>query len=124
VARAMFDGNITNETYAPDKLRDPKILAFMKKITVQEDPAFAQPRGNAPPTRITVTLDGGRQFVRQVDDMPGFPGRPMERADAERKFRDNVARRWPAGHIRAALDALWGLEAADGVAGLLEKLMV
>jgi 2-methylcitrate dehydratase len=124
VARAMVDGDITNESYAPEKLRDAKILAFMKKIAVQEDPAFAKPRGNAPPTRITATLDDGRQVVREVDDMPGFPGRPMERADAERKFRGNVARRWPADHIRAALDALWGLEAADDVAGLLGTLTV
>jgi 2-methylcitrate dehydratase len=124
VARAMVDGSITNESYAPEKLRDPKILAFMKKIAVQEDPAFAKPRGNAPPARITVKLDDGRQFVRQVDDMPGFPGKPMERADAERKFRDNIARRWPADRTRAALDALWGLEAADDVAGLLGKLIV
>jgi 2-methylcitrate dehydratase len=124
VARAMVDGDITNESYAPEKLRDAKILAFMKKIAVQEDPAFAKPRGNAPPTRITATLDDGRQVVREVDDMPGFPGRPMERADAERKFRGNIARRWPADHIRAALDALWGLEAADDVAGLLGTLTV
>jgi 2-methylcitrate dehydratase len=124
VARAMVDGSITNESYAPEKLRDPKILAFMKKIAVQEDPAFAKPRGNAPPTRITVKLDDGRQFVRQVDDMPGFPGKRMERADAERKFRDNIARRWPADRTRAALDALWRLEAGDDVAGLLGKLIV
>jgi 2-methylcitrate dehydratase len=124
VARAMRDGGITNESYAPEKLRDPIILALMKKIAVQEDPAFAKPRGNAPPTRITAKLDDGREFVRQVDDMPGFPGKPMERADAERKFRDNLARRWPADRIRAALDALWELEAADGVAGLLGKLIV
>jgi 2-methylcitrate dehydratase len=124
VARAMFDGDITNESYAPEKLRDPKILAFMKKIAVKEDPAFAMPRGNAPSTRITAKLDDGRQFVRQVDDMPGFPGKPMERADAERKFRGNVARHWPAEHIRAVLDALWTLEATDDVAGLLGKLMV
>jgi 2-methylcitrate dehydratase len=124
VARAMLDGEITNDSYAPEKLRDPNILAFMKKIAVQEDPAFAQPRGNAPPARITVKLDDGRQFVRQVDDMPGFPGRPMERPDAERKFRGNIARRWPADRIRAALDALWGLEAADDVAGLLRKFIV
>jgi 2-methylcitrate dehydratase len=39
----MFDGDITNDSYAPEKLRDPKILAFMKKIAVNEDPAFAPP---------------------------------------------------------------------------------
>jgi 2-methylcitrate dehydratase len=124
VARAMFDGDVTNESYAPEKLRDPKILTFMKKIAVKEDPAFAVPRGNAPPTRITAKLDDGRQVVRQVDDMPGFPGKPMERADGERKFRGNVARRWPADHVRAVLDALWGLEAADDIAGLLRQLAV
>jgi 2-methylcitrate dehydratase len=124
VARAMADGDITQDSYAPDKLRDPAILAFMKKITVKEDPAFETPRGNAPSTRITATLDDGRKVVRQVDDMPGFPGRPMDRADAERKFRGNAGRRWPAAQVRAVLDALWGLEAADDVAGLMAKLTV
>jgi len=39
-ARAMFDGDITNDSYAPGKLREPRILAFMRKITVREDPAL------------------------------------------------------------------------------------
>ena len=43
-ARAMFDGDITNDSYAPDKLHDPRILAFMRKITVQEDPFAARRR--------------------------------------------------------------------------------
>jgi 2-methylcitrate dehydratase len=124
VARAMFDGDITNDSYAPEKLRDPLILAFMKKIAVKEDPAFATPRGNAPSTRITAMLHDGRQVVRQIDDMPGFPGKPMERADAERKFRGNVGHRWPSERVRAALDALWALDAADDVAGVLGKLTV
>ena len=41
-ARAMFDGDITHHSYAPAKLRDPQILAFMQKITVKPDPAFAK----------------------------------------------------------------------------------
>jgi 2-methylcitrate dehydratase len=122
VARAMADGDVTNDSYAPEKLRDPAILAVMKKITVKEDAAFATPRGNAPPARITATLDDGRTIVRQVDDMPGFPGKPMERADAERKFRSNIGRRWEEQRIRAALDALWGLETASDVARVIGKL--
>ena len=39
-ARAMFDGDITNETFEPQMFRDPRILAFMKKITVNEDPTL------------------------------------------------------------------------------------
>ena len=39
-ARAMFDGDITNDSYAPAKLKEPRILAFMQKITVAEDPVL------------------------------------------------------------------------------------
>jgi 2-methylcitrate dehydratase len=122
VARAMFDGDIGNDSYAPDKLRDPRILAFMRRISVKEDPAFAKPNGNAPPTRITATLDDGRQVMRQVDDMPGFPGRPMSRADAERKFRANVGKRLSAERTGEILQAFWALDRTGDLRGLLGKL--
>src|SRR5689334_306646 len=122
VARAMFDGDISNDSYAPDKLRDPRILAFMRRISVKEDPAFGKPNGNAPPTRITATLDGGRQVTRQVDDMPGFPGKPMTRAEVERKFRANVGKRLSAERTAEILRAFWDLDRIDDLGGLLQKL--
>ncbi len=118
----MFDGDIGHDSFAPDKLRDPRILAFMRKITVKEDPAFATPRGNAPSTRITVTLDDGRQIVRQVDDMPGFPGQPMSRSDVERKFRGNVGTRWPQSRSDDILQSLWALDRTKDLSALLGKL--
>jgi 2-methylcitrate dehydratase len=121
-AWAMFDGDIDNGSYAPEKLHDPRILAFMRKITVKEDPAFATPAGNAPPTRITAILDDGRHITRQVDNMPGFPGQPMNRADVERKFRSNVGKRWPQERTAAVLHALWALDQTDDLSVLLDKL--
>jgi 2-methylcitrate dehydratase len=118
----MFDGDIGNDSYAPDRLRDPRILAFMRRISVKENPAFARPTGNAPPTRVTATLDGGRQVTRQVDDMPGFPGKPITRAEVERKFRANVGKRWPAERTAAILQACWALDRTDDLRGLLEAL--
>ena len=38
-ARAIFDGGLTKASYTSEKLRDPRILAFMCKITVSDDPA-------------------------------------------------------------------------------------
>jgi 2-methylcitrate dehydratase len=124
VARAMFDGNLTNESYAPEKLREPRILAFMRKITVVEDPVFATPPGNAPSTRITATLDDGRRIARQVDNMPSFPGQPISRADVERKFRDNVGTRWSRERTAAVLQALWALEQTKDVRGLVGELVL
>ena len=121
-ARAMFDGDLSNDSYAPDKLTDPRILAFMRKITVTEDPEFDKNRGNAPPTRVTATLDDGRRVSHTVANMPGFVGQPMTRADVERKFRSNVGKRWPAERTAAILQTLWGLDRADDVRGLLGGL--
>jgi 2-methylcitrate dehydratase len=115
VARAMFDGDISNASYTADKISDPRILDFMKKITVREDPAFAALQPKPTSNRITATLDDGRIVIRQVDDLPGFAGRPLERGDVERKFRGNVAGRLTAEQTRAVLDALWDLERQRGV---------
>ena len=124
VARAMFDGTIDNESYAPEKLHDPRILAFMRKITVKEDPAFATLTGDVPPTRLTAMLGDGRRFTRLVDRMPGFPGQPMSRAEVERKFRSNIGSRWSRERTDAVLQALWTLEQASDVSSLLAKLVV
>jgi len=122
VARAMFDGAFDNDSYAPDKLHDPRILAFMRKITVKEDPAFATLTINVPPTRLTATLDDGTRITHLVDSVPGFPGQPISRADVERKFRRNVGRRWPTEHTDAVLRALWALDRTDNLSLLLANL--
>jgi 2-methylcitrate dehydratase len=123
-ARAMFDGDITNDSYAPAKLREPRILAFMRNIKVAEDPALTARVGAAVPTRVTAILADGGRVTREVDDVPGFVNRPMGRPDIERKFRGNIGTRWPRERTDAVLQALWGLERAEEVAGLLGKLNV
>jgi 2-methylcitrate dehydratase len=123
-ARAMFDGEVTNDSYTPDKLSDPRILAFMRKITVKEDPAVTALQGDKVPTRVTAILDDGRRVSHQVDDVPGFAGRPMRRADVDRKFHSNVDKRWPEERTQFILDALWGLERADDLTFLLGKFSV
>ncbi len=121
-ARTMFDGGLDNDSYAPDKLRDTRILAFMRKIVVKEDPAFATLTMNVPPTRLTATLDDGRRITRLVDSMPSFAGQPATRPDVERKFRRNVGKRWPLERTDAVLQALWALDRTDGLSAMLGQL--
>jgi 2-methylcitrate dehydratase len=121
--RAMFDGDIDNDSYAPEKLRDLRTLAFMRKITVAEDPALtARTSPSVVPTRITAILSDGQRIVREVDDVPGFVARPMSRADVEQKFRRNIGKRWPQQRTDAILQALWALDRTDDLAALLGKL--
>jgi 2-methylcitrate dehydratase len=121
-ARAMFDGDITNESFAPQKFSDPIVLAFMQKIKVLEDPAFTARGGGAVPARVTAILSDGQRIMREVDHAPGFPDRPMNRADVDRKFRGNVSRHWPKEQTDAVLQALWALDTMENLPAFLGKL--
>lgn len=120
-ARALLDGTVTNASYAPDKLNEPKILALMAKITVVPDPAFSKPKGNAPPTRLTATLSDGTVATVQVDDMAGFPGKAIDRAGMSAKFLNNVVGRWPAAQTDQLLQALWDFEKTTDLQVLLGR---
>jgi 2-methylcitrate dehydratase PrpD len=102
----MFDGDITNESFAPEKFGDPAVLTFMKKIKVSEDAGLTARGGGAVPTRVTAVLSDGERVVREVDHAPGFAGRPMQRADIDRKFRGNVGKHWPPSQTDSVLQAL------------------
>jgi len=118
-ARAMFDGNLTSESFAEQKFRDPAVLAFMQKIKVSEDPVLTARTGGAVPTRVTATLTDGRKISREVDHAPGFAQRPMSRADLEAKFRGNVGEHWPQAKAETNLAALWAIDQAIDLGALL-----
>jgi 2-methylcitrate dehydratase len=122
VTRAMVDGDISNASFAEDKIAEPRIRAFMQKITVREDPALTAMVPKALASRVTATLADGRVVSQQVDTLPGFAGRRMSRGEVEEKFHKNVAGVLPAAKERAALDALWTLETQSDIGAVLARL--
>jgi 2-methylcitrate dehydratase len=122
-ARAMFDGDITNASFERSAFHDPRILDFMKKITVSEDPALTARRG-ASPTRVTAILYDGQRISREVDHAPGFAERPMSKADVEMKFRGNVGKRWSSAQTDEILETLWALERVGNIGALFSHFVV
>jgi 2-methylcitrate dehydratase len=124
VARAMLDGTITTASYAPEALRDPKAAALRKLITVREDAGMTALVPKQSPNSVTVTLDDGRVLTERVDDLPGFVSRPMSRADAEAKFARNAKAIVTMAQIKRISDAVWNLDRAESVGGLMESLVI
>ncbi len=124
VARAMLDGTVGFGSFAPSALHDPKALALMAKMTVNPDPALTALMPGKMANRVTATLKDGRMVTQQVDTVPGMGGTRMQPADFERKFAANVGHVWPAAHQRRVLDAVWSLDGANGLDGLLTLLVV
>jgi 2-methylcitrate dehydratase len=124
VARAMIDGTITTDSYAPDSLRDPKAAGLRKLITVREDASMTALVPKQSPNSVTVTLEDGRVLSERVDDLPGFAGRPMSRVEAQGKFERNAKAVVNRAQIQRISDAVWNLDRADTIRGLIDSLVI
>lgn len=78
--------------YVEDRLADPVLLDFMRRITVSVDAAIeARGRQARHACRMTLVTRDGTRLDQAVDDRRGSPENPVDRAALEAKFRANVA---------------------------------
>jgi 2-methylcitrate dehydratase len=119
VGIALLEGKIDNSTYTERNFRDPKILEFLKKITVVEDKTLSAMYPEAVANRVTVKLSSGKVVSKQVDYHKGHPKNPMSDAEVEEKFQRLTRKYLDKNRARRVLDAVWNLEKAKDVARVI-----
>jgi len=123
VARALFDGKVDNSTYSPRKFQEPRILEFLKRVTV-EDKELSRMYPEAVANRITLTLSSGKTIVKQVNYHKGHPKNPMSDKDVEDKFRRLTAKRYSKTQADKVLKTIWSLDKTKNVSAILPSLTV
>jgi len=106
----LLEGRIDNSTYSKRKFRDPRVLDFLKKITVVEDKNLSAMYPEAVPNRVTVKLKSGEVVSKQVDYHKGHPKNPMSDGEVEEKFRRLTRKYLSKNQTVRVLDVVWGLE--------------
>ncbi|MBR1175325.1 MmgE/PrpD family protein [Bradyrhizobium sp. KB893862 SZCCT0404] len=124
VVRTLLDGQLSVHSYSEKAISDPEAVALLNETTVVEDAALTAMTPAKAPNRITVTLDDGRILSEQRDDLPGFPGHPVQRSDIEEKFENNVGDVWPADQRRRVLEMAWSLEEHSDVGSFMQGLAI
>jgi 2-methylcitrate dehydratase PrpD len=115
VAAALVDGRVDLDTYAVDRLGDPRVLALADRVVCRPDPDTTFPDGF--PGRVQVRVTDGRVVEAREPDGRGGPARPLPARAIVEKFRANAGRVLPSGRVaeieRAtlALDTLSDLRA-------------
>jgi len=100
VANAMLRGGAKIEHFEEALIRDGKVAEFTKKIALIPDSALEK-RGHTA-MDMRVRLKDGREFFRQLDIAPGFPGNPLTREDHEKRFLDCLGfAKMPIGEKKA-----------------------
>ena len=122
VGMALLEGKIDNSTYSEKKYRDPKILDFLRRITVVEDKTLSSMYPEAVANRVTVKLSSGKVVSKQVDYHKGHPKNPMSDKEVEEKFHRLTRKILDNNRARRILDATWNLEKAKDVSKLVSMM--
>ncbi len=89
VANALLRGSSRLAHFEEEAIRDPRLLELTHRVDVIMDPAM-ETRGHTP-VDMRVRMKDGREFFRQIDIAPGFPGNPLSQEEHEARFRDCIA---------------------------------
>jgi 2-methylcitrate dehydratase PrpD len=89
VANALLRGSSKLAHFEEAAIRDPQVLELALRVDVEMDPAM-ELRGHTP-VDMTVYTKDGREFSRQIDVAPGFPGNPLTNEEQEARFHDCIA---------------------------------
>jgi 2-methylcitrate dehydratase len=122
VGMALLEGKIDNSTYSEKKFRDPRILEFLKKITVIEDKTLSDMYPEAVANRVTVKLSSGKVVSKQVDYHKGHPKNPMSDGEVEEKFQRLTKKYLAKNRARRILDAVWDLEKVKDISKVISMM--
>lgn len=108
-AVALLDGDVTLDSFAPERLVDPVTLDLTARIRILRDAALTRRYPQGIPNRLVATLADGRQFTAENEFPRGHDQNPMTDAEVTEKFR-KLARGvlTPAAQDRV-LELCWNL---------------
>jgi len=123
VVAALLDGDVTQRTFDPERIRDPRTLDILKnRVTVREDPELTAGYPEGIPNRITVTTAGGRREVRETRYPKGHARNPMTDEEVGTKFEANAGERWEPHRVARVRRLVWDLERGRNLEGLMRAL--
>ena len=117
-AAALLDGDVTLDTFAADRLTDPKILNLIDKTKIVEDAELNKGYPKGIPNDVTINCADGTVAQERVDFPRGHAENPMTDDEVVAKFRrtaDGVIDNATADRI---LEQAWSLDEARTVTPL------
>ena len=123
VATRLVHGHSGLTSFTWDAVRDERVLALARKVSISEDPAMTQRLPLERPARVTLTSHSGRQWTAEVGANRGDDALPYTDSELTTKFMALCGRIWPEDHAKQLLEATHALCAGQqDMAGWLDLL--
>ncbi len=109
VAVALMDGVVTLDQFDAAHLENKQLQDLVQKVTVAEKKEYTEMYGKSFPNKITVSMNNGKVYEKEILDPKGHPNNSLTLEELETKFR------------RAA-EPLLSKERQDKIMGLIGSL--
>ncbi len=111
LAVMAMEGDAFVDQFTEEKIKDPPILDFVKRITVVPDPELDRPGQDYRHAIICqVETKDGRSLERRVDFAKGGTNKPMTRQEVEGKFRRLAAKVLPEKKVQDLYQTILNME--------------
>ena len=121
VAVAFFKRKVNLEHFADEKVRDPGIQRFIKRIK-----RYHLSKGEMPhhlSAKIKIILKNGLTYSSTIDFPKGSPNNPMSKENLIEKFTDCARICLPANKIVLILNMIENIESLRNISELMELLV-
>jgi 2-methylcitrate dehydratase PrpD len=121
-ASAMVNGAVGLDSFGPEELRDPAVLALAGKIEFEQPPEAELWRGDA--GTLTIILKDGRRFDAALDRARGTADNPLSDVQMIGKFVDcaaRAARPLTSGEADELAGRILSLEECSDVGALFQR---
>lgn len=122
VAAAIVDRQVTPAQFTAARINDPQIRAQLRKVEVVADPEIEKVFPALQRVQVTITAAGGKQYSKQLDYPKGDARNPLSDGEIEGKFTALAEGVISGPQQKKVIDAVWSLEQASSVTGLMDLL--
>jgi 2-methylcitrate dehydratase PrpD len=122
MAVAILEGKALLEQFSEDKIADPKILEFAKRVEIVLDDEIEKVYPSQFANKVEVILKNGKRFETRVDFARGSSENPMSFGQVAKKFRSLASQVIAKDRIIAIIEKVEKVERLDDIRNLTQLL--
>jgi len=119
----FVDGRVTVNSFSVERMNDPLLRQLMGRIKIAENKDFTRQFPAKLMTEIEVLTRNGQRLIESAQYPKGHAKNQMSDADVESKFGILCEGLMDQAQQGALLKALWGVDQAADLSGLLDLLV-
>ncbi len=121
---ALLDGVVTLDQFDAAHLQNKQLQDLVQKVTVAEKKEYTEMYGKSFPNKITISMNNGKVYEKEILDPKGHPNNPLTLEELETKFRRAAEPLLSKERQDKIMDMIGSLEQLEDIGSLMRLFEV